>query len=108
MKDINGIAKLGDIRVAVSTEGVSPAMASTLRQKIERIITKVDIEEVRLQARMRDVIGERIHDRELRKRCIYKIIHDQKIRKHLQNNEFEQAKKLAMKQVEVYAKRVVN
>jgi len=102
------VAKLGDIRVAVSTSGISPAMASTLRKRIERIITTQDLEEVRLQERIRDMIRKRIHDGELRKRCIYKIIHNQRIRECLQDNKFEQAKKLAMKQVELYTKRVVN
>src|SRR5208282_661830 len=108
MPDLNdfnmpAVAKLGDIRVAISTGGLSPAMASILRQKIERIITTEDLQEVRLQALMRDRIRHRIQNAELRKRCIYKIIHDEQIRKYLQDHKFEQAKKLASKQIESIA-----
>ena len=105
MPDLNdfnmpAIAKLGDIRVGISTGGLSPAMASILRKKIERIITTEDLQEVRLQALLRDRIRHRIKNAEVRKRCIYKIIHDRQIRKYLQDHKFEQAKKLASKQIE--------
>ena len=110
MPDLNdfnmpAVAKLGDIRIAISTGGLSPAMASTLRKKIERMITAEDLQEVRLQALMRDRIKDRIRNAELRKRCIYKIIHDEQIRKYLQDNKFEQAKKLAAKQIASIANR---
>ncbi len=108
MPDLNdfnmpAVAKLGDIRVAISTSGLSPAMASILRQRIERIITTEDRQEVRLQAQMREKIRHRIQNAELRKRCVYKIIHDDQIRKCLQDHKFEQAKKLASKQIELIA-----
>jgi siroheme synthase-like protein len=110
MPDLNdfnmpAVAKLGDIRVAVSTAGLSPAMASILRKKIERIITTEDLQEVKLQGLIRTRIRHRIQNVELRKRCIYKIIHDEQIRKYLQDNKFEQAKKLASKQIESIANR---
>ena|SRR5208282_3052465 len=110
MPDLNdfnmpAVAKLGDIRIGISTGGLSPAMASTLRKKIERIITTEDLQEVRLQALMRDRIKNRIRNAELRKRCIYKIIRDEQIRKYLQDNKFEQAKKLAAKQIASIANR---
>lgn len=107
LNDFNmpAVAKLGDIRIAISTGGLSPAMASTLRKKIERIITTEDLQEVRLQALMRDSIKDRIRNAELRKRCIYKIIHDEEIRKYLQDKKFEQAKKLAAKQIASIANR---
>jgi siroheme synthase-like protein len=110
MPDLNdfnmpAVAKLGDIRVAVSTAGLSPAMASILRKKIERIITTEDLQEVKLQGLIRNRIRHRIQNAELRKRCIYKIIHNEQIRKYLQDNKFEQAKKLASKQIESIANR---
>ena len=110
MPDLNdfnmpAVAKLGDVRVAVSTAGLSPGMASILRKKIERIITAEDLQEVKLQGLIRNRIRHRIQNAELRKRCIYKIIHNEQIRKYLQDNKFEQAKKLASKQIESIANR---
>ena len=110
MPDLNdfnmpAVAKIGAVRVAVSTGGLSPAMASIIRKKIERIITIEDLREVKLQALMRDKVRRQIPNSELRKRCIYKIIHDVQIRKCLQANKFEQAKKLASKQIESIADR---
>jgi len=96
-------AKLGDIRVAISTGGLSPVMASFLRQKIEHLITPEEIQQVKLQAMMRDKIRNRIKNIELRKRCIYRIIHDERIKKYLQDQNFEQAKKLASKQIDLVA-----
>lgn len=107
MNDFNmpAIAKLGDIRVAISTGGLSPAMAHILRERIERTITLEDIREVQLQAAMRAKIRRQIPDPELRRNCIYKIIHNKKIKKLLQKGEFENAKKLATKQVEQTARK---
>jgi precorrin-2 dehydrogenase/sirohydrochlorin ferrochelatase len=110
MPDLNdfnmlAVAKLGNVRVAISTGGLSPAMASILRKKIERNITTEDLQQIRLQALMRDRIKHRIKNAEIRKRCVYKIIHDRQIRKYLQDHKFEQAKKLASKQIESMADR---
>jgi siroheme synthase (precorrin-2 oxidase/ferrochelatase) len=58
---------------------------------------------VKLQALMRDTIRSRIKNIELRKRCMYRIIHDERIKKYLQDHNFEQAKKLASKQIELVA-----
>ena len=105
LNDFNmlAVAKLGNVRVAISTGGLSPAMASLLRKKIERNITTEDLQQIRLQALMRDRIKHRIKNAEIRKRCVYKIIHDRQIRKYLQDHKFEQAKKLASKQIESIA-----
>jgi precorrin-2 dehydrogenase/sirohydrochlorin ferrochelatase len=104
MPDLNdfnmpAIAKLGKIRVAVSTGGLSPAMGRILRKRIERTIIPEDIQQVRLQASIRSKIRKRIPNPELRRICIYKIIHNRKIKESLQRNEFETAKKLADKQI---------
>ena len=107
LNDFNmlAVAKLGNVRVAISTGGLSPAMASLLRKKIERNITTEDLQQIRLQTLMRDRIKHRIKNAEIRKRCVYKIIHDRQIRKYLQDHKFEQAKKLASKQIESIADR---
>ncbi len=102
MNDFNmpAIAKLGDVRVAISTGGFSPAMTRILRKRIERTITLEDIREVQLQRVMRAKMRSQIPDPELRRICIYKIIRNKKIKELLQKGEFENARKLATKQVE--------
>ena len=110
MNDFNmpAISKLGDVRVAISTGGLSPAMIRILRKRIERTITLEDIRAVQLQKVMRAKIRNQIRDPELRRICIYKIIRNKKIKELLQKGEFENAKKLATKQVEQITQRSLN
>ena len=98
-------AKRGKIRVAVSTGGASPAMAHILRKRIERTITPTDIQQVKLQASIHSQIRKRIPNPNLRRICIYRIIHNRKIKESLQRNEFETARKLANKQIEQIAQK---
>ena len=99
------IAKVGRIRVAISTGGLSPATASVLRKRVEETITTEDIRQVRLHAMMRPQIKRRISNAELRKICIYKIMRSKKINGALRKNKFATAKKLANKQIELILQR---
>jgi precorrin-2 dehydrogenase / sirohydrochlorin ferrochelatase len=98
LNDLNmtGVAKLGDIRVAVSTGGVSPAMAGVLRRKIESVIAPEDILQVKLQAQMRKKIRKSFSDPSARKKVVYKLIRDRKISAMLQSGEFDNAKGRAL------------
>ncbi|HKM49578.1 MAG TPA: NAD(P)-dependent oxidoreductase [Candidatus Bathyarchaeia archaeon] len=110
MNDFNmpAISKLGDVRVAISTGGISPAMIRILRKRIERTITLEDIREVQLQRVMRAKIRSQILDPKLRRICIYKIIRNKKIKESLRKGDFEDAMKLATKQVERITQRSLN
>ena len=62
------IAKIEDVRVAISTGGSSPAMASIIRQKIEKMnctgqckcITHQDLLQIKLQSQIRKLTRELI------------------------------------------------
>ncbi len=98
LNDFNmpAIAKVGDVRVAISTQGMSPAMASILRKRVERLITREDLLQVRLQGDLREVSKKRLRDPASRKKFVYRIINDEVIREMLRRNRYEEARRLAM------------
>ena len=94
------VAKIGDVRIAVSTEGKSPAMAKKLRQRIEDLITQEDLLQIKLQERMRSVLKERVGDQKLRRKVLYKIMEDEKVKFFLISGKFNEAEKTALKIME--------
>jgi precorrin-2 dehydrogenase / sirohydrochlorin ferrochelatase len=98
LNDLNmlGVAKLGDIRVGVSTRGLSPAMAGLLRRKIEALIEPEDILQVKLQGEVKAELRRTITDPIRRKKVVYKLIRDKKISLMLQSKKFEDAHQRAL------------
>ena len=99
------LAKRGSIRVAVSTGGLSPAMAAILRNRIEQIITPEDNREVQLQSMIRREIKNKIANVETRKDCIYKIIEDRRIKQFLRTGRVDEAHRLAAKQIASFVRK---
>jgi precorrin-2 dehydrogenase/sirohydrochlorin ferrochelatase len=97
LNDFNmpAIAKLGDVRVAVSTEGKSPAMAGILRRRIEKLITPEDLSQVRLQGHIREASRKRLKDARARKEFVYKVINNKKIGALLRKGKYSEAERLA-------------
>ncbi|MDA4118482.1 MAG: bifunctional precorrin-2 dehydrogenase/sirohydrochlorin ferrochelatase [Thaumarchaeota archaeon] len=97
LNDFNmpAIAKLGDVRVAVSTEGKSPAMAGILRRRIEKLITPEDLSHVRLQGHIREASKKRLKDARARKEFVYKVINSKKIGALLRKGKYSEAERLA-------------
>ena len=89
-----------DVRIAVSTDGKSPAMAKKLRQRIEELITKEDLLQIKLQERMRAVLKERIGDQKVRRKVLYKILEDEKVKTLLRAGKLGEAEKTAFKIME--------
>ena len=94
------VAKVGDVRIAVSTDGKSPAMAKKLRLRIEELITQEDLLQIKLQEHMRAILKKRISDQRVRRKILYKILENEKVKTLLMAGKFHEAEKTAFKIME--------
>ena len=94
------VAKVGDVKVAVSTSGKSPAMARVLRQRIEKMITPEDLLEIELQCHVRGILKERVSDSKARSKVLYEILNNDNIKQTLKQGKIQEAQELAMKLIE--------
>ena len=97
------LVRIGEIRVGISTRGVSPAMSGLLRRRIENFIKPEDIQQVRLQGEIRSTIKSSISDPGARKEVIYKLIRDKKICSLLKADRFEEAKQHALRTINQFS-----
>lgn len=102
------VINIGDtVFVAISTKGSSPAMARTLRMKVERAlkrtITKEDLEYVKLASFARKAAMTSLKNPASRKKYLYTLIRDAKIKNLIRNEKFEDAKSAAMAMLEGWA-----
>ncbi len=91
------VAKVGDVKIAVSTGGKSPAMAHMLRERIEKLVTPQDLLEIELQANFRSILKERVSDTKARSKLLYKILNNDNIKEALSKGRLQEAQELAMK-----------
>jgi siroheme synthase-like protein len=68
------VVRRGDIGVAISTNGTSPALAARLRQKISELIGPEYARLSELLSRIRPEIRSKVHREEQRKDLHYRII----------------------------------
>jgi precorrin-2 dehydrogenase/sirohydrochlorin ferrochelatase len=94
------IAKIGNVKIAISTGGKSPAMAHVLRERIENLITPQDLLAIELQAKVRSALKSRVSDPKDRSKLLYEILDNVNIKRALLEGNLAEAQKLAMKLVE--------
>jgi precorrin-2 dehydrogenase/sirohydrochlorin ferrochelatase len=90
------VAKVGDVRIAISTSGKSPVMASALRKRVEKIIKPEDLLQIKLQEYMRGILKERVSDQKSRRKLLYSILQSEEVQKLLKQGNFDEAKEKAM------------
>jgi siroheme synthase-like protein len=97
LNDFNmpAIAKVGRVRVGISTGGRSPAMASVLRKRVEELIRPEDVLQVKLQEELRRTSRDYLRTPESRKRFVYRVIGDKEIGALLKRGEYARAKRRA-------------
>jgi precorrin-2 dehydrogenase/sirohydrochlorin ferrochelatase len=91
------VARVGDVKVAVSTSGKSPAMARMLRERIEKMITPEDLLELELQSHVRSTLKEHVSDPKVRSKMLYEILNNDNIKQVLKEGKLCEAQEIAMK-----------
>jgi len=94
------VAHVGDVKIAVSTSGKSPAMAHVLRERIENLITKQDLHEIELQAKARAILKATVLDAKQRTKTLYDILNSVEIKQALSQGKLAEAEELAMKLIQ--------
>lgn len=94
------VAHVGDVKIAVSTGGKSPAMARMLRERIEKLVTPEDLLEIKLQEKARTQLKGMIDDPKARSKMLFDILNSEEIKKALSEGKFVEAEELAMKLIE--------
>ena len=87
------------IQIAISTKGKSPAMARKVKMQAEKvfkeIITREDIELIKIQEIARQNAKKEIDTQIERKKYLYAVINDNQIKQLIKDNKLEIAQKRA-------------
>ena len=88
------------VQIAISTGGKSPAMTRKLKLQAEKIIKKIikkeDIYQIKLQQIARDKAKKTIPNQIERKKFLYSVLNDTKIKQLIKDEKLEKAQNRAM------------
>lgn len=90
-------AKVGDVKIAVSTGGKSPAMARELRQRIAKYVTPEDLLAIELQAYLRKLLKASFVDYHDRSKFLNEMLNNIEIKQALKDGKLDEAKQVALK-----------
>jgi precorrin-2 dehydrogenase/sirohydrochlorin ferrochelatase len=85
------VKSVGNVRVAVSTGGRSPAVAKAICRRLSQEITREDLLQVELQDRIRRLAKQRLPTPSARKSAMYKILRNGTVKKLLREGRFKEA-----------------
>jgi precorrin-2 dehydrogenase/sirohydrochlorin ferrochelatase len=88
----------GDITIAISTGGHSPAMAKYLRQHLEESLSKEFSDMVRLQSELREALKKEVPSQDERERLLWQVLDDRPIWDALKTS-YNDAKLLAFEKL---------
>jgi precorrin-2 dehydrogenase/sirohydrochlorin ferrochelatase len=92
------------VQVAISTGGRSPAMARKLRMEAEKVFKKLvnkdDIYQIKLQEIARKAAKRKISSQKERKKFLYSVLNDKRIKQLIKDDQPQKAQKRAMLMLE--------
>jgi precorrin-2 dehydrogenase/sirohydrochlorin ferrochelatase len=94
---VPSIIRRGDLVIAISTSGRSPATAKHLRERLEEVIGPSWEGMVRLQSRLRELLKERVPGQAEREAILHRCVEDNAIWKALEEGKEERAWELALR-----------
>jgi precorrin-2 dehydrogenase/sirohydrochlorin ferrochelatase len=97
-----GVTKVGDVKIAVSTSGKSPAVAKVLRKRIDGIITREDLLQIELQNYARTRLKQLISDQKVRRKVLRRIFDNDTIKRLLKEDKFEEAQRVTTEILESF------
>ncbi len=86
--------KIGDVMIAISTTGKSPAVTKTLKNRIKKAVTPEDILLIELEEFAREKLKERIKNQDERKKILREIINRPDITMCLKKGDIKKAKEI--------------
>jgi precorrin-2 dehydrogenase/sirohydrochlorin ferrochelatase len=89
----------GDILVAISTGGHSPAMARYIRQRLEESLGNELADMVRLQSELREVLKKKVKSQDERERLLWDVLDDRAIWETIKTS-YNDAKHLAIEKLQ--------
>ena len=89
------------VQIAVSTGGKSPAMARKLKLQAEKVFKKIikkeDIHHIKLQQIARNAAKQKILTQKSRKKFLYSVLNDSKIKQLIKDENHKKAQERAMR-----------